>query len=253
MRKSLVAALVVCLVPALALAGAPGTSLTNPGNGPTVPIVVQVAPPVQNAGDLLTYTSVATYEGANPGQKIYGFENSQNACNIAGINGPLNSNGIPGYFPADPGGAIAGLEMYTVNGAANNLDLVTIPGGFNGNPSCIVVANYFTDNPTYRTGKDGKANVSGMGGMLQSHFTAGNCRVDVFDTNGTTNIGSFTAACNNAGAFFGVQRTNGAIGGVNVFSLTNQAEGMDDIHHSPEPTTMVLLATGALALIRRRR
>jgi hypothetical protein len=234
------------------MAGAPGTSLTNPGNGPTVPTVVQVLPPVQNAGDITTYDNKTSYETANPGQKIYGFENSQTGCGIAGFAGPLGSAG-GGGFPADPGGLISGLQIYNVDFPAPATGLVTIPAGFNGNPSCIVAANYFTDRATYRTGKDGKANASGIGGMLQSHFSAGSCQVDVFDTNGTTNIGTFTASCTNAGAFFGVKRTNGAIGGVNVYSLSNQAEGMDDIHHSPEPTTMVLLAAGALTLIRRRR
>jgi len=252
MRKSFVAALVVCLVPALALAGAPGTSLTNPGNGPVVTATTPVDRPViMNAGTFNAYDSEAAYEAATAdlGQKRVDFENSTNGCPIAGFDGPLKGGTPAGGFPGT--GAIEGLIIDTQDFPTFNL--VSIPPGFGGNGTCTVAGNYFTDRPTYRTGDFGKSNVRAIGGEMQSFFAAGSCELTTYDTNGTTVIDVRTVSCTNAGAFFGLERTNGDIGGINIYSLSNQAEGMDDIHHSPEPTTMVLLGAGALALIRRRR
>jgi len=247
MRKSLVAALVVCLIPALAMAGAPGTSLTNPGNGPVIPNQIVVPAPVSNVGDLVFYDNAGTYDaGPGSGQLLENLEGAANNCTITGFTGPLSSAGAGPYAPGE---VLPGITIHTVTYTAGNTNLVTIPAGFNGNPSCMVAGNYFVDVPTYRA-----AGASAIGGMLQSHFSSGQCQIDVKDTNGTTTIGTTTVSCTNAGAFFGVNRTNGQIGGMNVFSLSNQAEGADDIRFGvPEPTTMVLLAGGALALVRRRR
>jgi len=214
-----------------------GASDARSGDGPG-----RVA---SSVGDVLFYDDAAEYDaGPGAGQLLEDLEGAENDCRVygAGFPGPLTSAGA-GPYP--PGEILPGITFDTTGPYPTNL--INIPGGFQGNPSCVVLAGYFTDRETIRQDA-GRA----MGGMLQSHFSAGDCQVDVFDL-GENLIATTIAPCTNEGSFFGIERPGGDIGGINIFALNNQAEGADDIRFGvPEPGMIVLLMGGALLLGRRR-
>lgn len=175
---------------------------------------------------------------------------------VTGMDDPLDTNTNNGFF--HPGDIQWNLRLQSNMGGMNSAQLN--PAGVNGlallganffnNGSKTVVANNFVDalDIIFLSPK------TAIGGFVQTYFNADSVRMDVYGP-GNVLLGTDITPGNNGGIFWGVV-SNVPITRINLYSLTNQAEGMDDIEMweaVPEPASMIALGLGAAALMRRRR
>lgn len=122
--------------------------------------------------------------------------------------------------------------------------------GFAGITSKAIFANQFTDTLDMVFGGS-----NAVGFDLLSQFAASTITVSVFGA-GDVLLGSFDVAATTTGVFWGVI-SDQAIRRINLSSLSNQAEGVDNVAFGqtavPEPASLALLGAGLLGVARARR
>lgn len=236
--------------------------------------ILMVLAGVAHADNVTFYTSSSTFNTANPGLPVEGFQSAQlTPPNLALQNAPLNSSTNSSVFPA--GSILPGLSISNLN-PANTPGLIVYPGGVVSGSSIAVGTNWFGDTLVVSfdqgvtaAGMDVFA-ATGQGPTLPGLFSA-----KVYD--GSTLLGSTTfSELQGNFAFVGVS-SNLPITSLQLLYLTNDATTfvdniafggtsgspqppgppppVPDPSATPEPSTWVLVGTGALllALFDRRR
>jgi hypothetical protein len=177
-------------------------------------------------------------------------------ANIGAFSGMGFTNGLTGVshlrIQSNAGGPESEFQQPQ---GTDGLALIT--SGVEGSTSDIVVASSrFNATDIIYTGLGARA----IGGdLLAFSELTGTVRIDIFDENDVF-LDRVDAEGDRAGThFFGVVSDNPftKIGRINVFQITGE-EGMDNIqvwgiNPVPEPCTLVALAAGILAVLRRRR
>jgi hypothetical protein len=164
-----------------------------------------------------------------------------------------------GFAPGTASGTSAASVVYgdfTLD--VNTGDVVEVGAGFAGVPSAMAGANTFVASLNVLL----PANTTAFGGDLFSLFDGSIFTVSVFDTfdNLLASTGIAVGNDTSEGRFFGVF-SDEAIGRVNFFSNTNQAELVDNLragsHITPVPLPasgwMLIAGVGGLVALRRRR
>lgn len=177
-----------------------------------------------------------------------------NPGQILAVNDPLGPGPNPPVFPNGNGSTNVVIQSNTLGGEApqpsprGTNGLAAANGVFNY-PTKWVVANYFVDSIDYIMARP---NHTAVGGDLISVTQSGPVRMRVYDKQEQL-LGEQTLTVSPTSRFLGVVSDSATLGRINLFSLTNQAEGADDIEFwVPEPSSLTLLGLGALALLRRR-
>ncbi len=223
----------------LALAGAPlaaQESVTEwaeqnpPPGGSGTPTDGQV----QGEGPSLTfYTSRTDFDNAHPGLPIEDAEEGNvPPGGVVACPSPLDENNNDACF--SPGDILPGLTI--TESAAPQVDgLALIGAGFAGNPSKILVANFFIENFQLEFAPA----VLAAGMDLGCYFLADTVDVTINGPGGL--LGTAQATCTNGTAFFGVDTSDpGGISEIIIDSPTDQAEGADNIAFGGEPIPVEL-------------
>lgn len=170
------------------------------------------------------YTSRAAFDAAAPGLTLEDFEDGNVGPGTAvGCLSPMTStsNDPP---CVDPGDIAAGLTIQVVNNPSSPIALAMGGAGWAGNPTKMVIANYFTDSADYLF----NATPFAFGIDLQAVFSAPTLTITLY--NGATVIGTYTSPSSAAGTFWGITDDANPVTRINVNdpSLVN-AEGGDNI------------------------
>lgn len=195
---------------------------------------------------LIVYADRAAFNAAHPGLAVEGFEAVPD-LGIVGFAGPLDSATNNGIF--SPGDILPGLLIDRENQGGGTEGLVGVgsSAGF-GNPSNIVLANFFVDGLDLFF-----SNSNAVAFDAWSLLGGGTVGVSVFGA-GNTLLGSYSVS--SGGGFFGVFNNSGAITRINLFDSSMGAEGADDIAFGvasvPEPATLLLFGVGLAAAGRQR-
>ena len=173
-------------------------------------------------GVLTFYGDRPTFDATFPGLPIEDFENGfAPPGGIQTCPSPIDENTNNACFA--PGGILPGIEFATT-GPGGAIDFVLMGAGFFGNASQAIVANYFVESTIINFPPD---TVGAVGFDCHSIFSASTATIDIFGPTGP--LGSTTASCTNAGAFFGVSSTVTSITQILIDSQTDQAEGYDNV------------------------
>ena len=207
---------------------------------------------------LITFDTRTAFNLASPGLLVEDFEEANVAPGgVVAFPGPLSSSTNNAVFST--GEILAGLTVESVfNPVVQsdfNPELVALGSGFIaiGNPSIAVGPNTFTSNTNLLF-----SNASAVGFDLftnrRSPFT-----ISVFGV-GDALLGSFTideVSRGPAATFFGAIDTGNLITRINVDSgAAAGGEVFDNIAFGapvPEPSTLLLIGSGLLAVVARRR
>jgi uncharacterized repeat protein (TIGR01451 family) len=189
-----------------------------------LPQTVPVAPARPTIDGLVYYSDPAVFGMAFPGLPVEDFEEGNVAPNsVAGCPAPLDETSNNACFT--PGQILPGVRFQDNPGPTDPDGLVLVGEGFNGNPSKSLVANIFVDSfDIYFTTPD----VFATGMYLHSHYLTDTLTVTLYGLDGITVIESTTAQASPAGSFWGVAGHE-PIGRINLYSPTNQAEGVDNL------------------------
>ena len=198
---------------------------------------------------LITFNTRATFDAQAGVLPIETFEEGNIAAGaVAPCPSPLSSASNNGCFAT--GDILPGLTLDS--STARPTDGLALAGaGFGGVPSKTVFANFFSDSLNLMF-----SGSSAVGFDLFSQFSNSTITVSVFGA-GDVLLNSFNIAATTGGVFFGVINDAGLITRINLFSLTDQAEGVDNIAFGqqavPEPASLALLGAGLLGVARARR
>lgn len=201
-----------------------------------------------SAGYTVFYGAEDFEQSILPANDVDGFDDSLVTGN------PNNPDGFP--FPnglLHPGMTIqSNLDPLGMTLNPRGVDgLAAASIGFAGIVSDVVLANTFVDSfdIIFAPG------VNAAGFDVLDLFGGQVVTIKVFDAAnilmGTTNSPGDASGAN----FLGITSST-AIGRINMFSIGNGAEGMDNMNTYnvvPEPATMIALGLGLAALLRRRR
>ena len=197
---------------------------------------------------LVTFNTRAAFDGAAGILPIETFEEGNVAPgNIVACPGLLASTTNNACFSA--GDILPGITL--TSSTVRPADGLALAGaGVNTLPSKAVFANFFTDSLDLAF-----TSSSAVGFDLISQTAPSTITVSVFGA-GDVLLGSFDIAATPAGVFWGVIGDS-QITRINLFSATNQAEGVDNVAFGqtaiPEPATLALLGAGLLGVSRARR
>jgi hypothetical protein len=184
-------------------------------------------------GSLTFYTSRTDFDTAHPGLPIEDFEEGNvSPGGVVGCPSPLDENNNDACF--SPGDILPGITI-TESTAPLPDGLALIGAGFAGNPSKIVVANFFIENFQLQFSP-----IVGAAGMdLGCYFATDTVDVTISGPGGV--LGTAQALCTNGTAFFGVDTSDpGGISEIIIDSPTDQAEGADNIAFGDVPVPVEL-------------
>jgi hypothetical protein len=211
-------------------------------------LCVGFAAPVEGA--LMTFNSRSIFNTVAPGLSVDTFETGLVAPGgVTVCTGPLSSAAASACFP------LGGLLPGAVYSAMPGPSMVVLGAGFPGvgNTSKVVGPNAFSDtfNVNYSN-----ANAVGFD-VLPGAPGAAPVLISVFSPLSIL-LGSFNIPGPIGGTFWGVVSDTDLIGRINIQSLPNGGELIDNhafgIAQIPEPTVLALLGVGTLSLglLRRR-
>ena len=204
------------------------------------------------SASIITFNSRIAFNAAAPGLPLEAFESGLVAAGgIQGCTGPLSSAVPSSCFPA--GGLLPGVTY--ASSIPSTDDLVVLGAGVVGNPSKVLGPNLFAS--TFDILFSGSPTAIGFD--VFPGPAAGNVLISAFSPANAT-LGVFTISALVAPNFFGLISTD-AIGRLNIASQSSLAgEVVDNLAFGPasptpvpEPTSLLLFASGALALAARRR
>ena len=204
------------------------------------------------SASIITFNSRIAFNAAAPGLPVETFERGLVAAGaVTPCTGPLSSANGSTCF--SPGGLLPGVTYASV--PASSLDMVVLgAGGAAGNPSKALGPNQFASTLDIVF----SGSPTAIGFDFFPGPTAGNVVISAFSP-GNTSLGIFTVPGLVAPNFFGLISTD-AIARLNIASQSSQpGELIDNLAFGtplapvPEPTSLLLLATGAGALAARRR
>lgn len=199
---------------------------------------------------LITFDTRTAFNLASPGLPLEDFEEANVAPGgVESFIGPLSSSTNNAVFST--GEILAGLTVESVP----NPELVAVGGGFIaiGNPSIAVGPNAFASDSNLLF-----TNASAVGFDLFTNRPGSPVSfVSVFGV-GDALLGSFSVFVSRASpAFFGAIDTENLITRINVHSVpAGSGEVFDNIAFGapvPEPATLLLIGSGLLAVVARRR
>ena len=195
---------------------------------------------------LITFNSRAAFDLAAPGLPVEDFEEANVAAgSTATFTGALNSTTNNAVF--GPGEILAGFSLE----ATDNV-LVALGNGFFSFPTVNVGPNFFSADSNLRF-----TNASAVGFDLHTNITS-NMTISVFGE-GDVLLSSFVigVASGSTATFFGVINDSGLITRLNVNAVNDGAgEVFDNVAFGaavPEPSTVLLIGGGLLAVAARRR
>jgi len=216
-----------------------------------LPMVCVLSAPA--SASIITFDTRIAFNAAAPGLPVETFESGLVAPGaVQACTGPLSSAAASTCFPA--GGLLAGVTY--ASSLASVADMVVLgAGGVSGNPTKALGPNQFAST----------FNILFSGSPVAIGFdvfpgpTAGNVLISAFSPANAT-LGVFTISALVAPDFFGLISTD-AIGRLNIASQSSLAgELVDNLAFGPasptpvpEPTSLLLFGSGALALAARRR
>ncbi len=212
-------------------------------------LCVGFAAPVE--GSLMTFDSRSIFNTIAPGLSVDTFETGLVASGGATVcTGPLSSAAASACFP------LGGLLPGAVYSASPGPLMAVLGAGFPGvgNTSKVLGPNFFSEtfNINYSN-----ANAVGFD-VFPGQPGAAPVLISVFSPLNTS-LGSFNILGPIGGTFWGVISDTDLIGRINIQSLPNGGELIDNhafgIAQVPEPTVLALLGAGTLAsglLLRRR-
>lgn len=227
----------VVIAAALTLAVAPlaaQPTLTGSTPPPAPPVGTPSDGTVNGEGGSLNFfASRAAFDAAHPGLPIEGFEaGSVPPGGIVPCPSPLDDTNNDACF--SPGDILPGITI--TESAAPQFDgLALLAAGSFGNPSKIVVANYFIENFQLEFAPA----VLAAGMDLGCYFGSDTVNVTINGPAGL--LGTAQASCTNGTAFFGVDTSDpGGISEIIVDSPADQAEGADNIAFGGVPIPVEL-------------
>ena len=180
------------------------------------------------AGNSLTFfADRAGCSTACPNLPVEDFENSNcSATDIEALPAPLDENSNDACFT--PGQILPGIQFLNDGPERGGIELAFIGSntGF-GNPSDVVVANFFIDGFKIINFPSNDVNTVCMD--LTSFLGSGNCNIDIFGPSGL--LGSTVSPCTAAGNFFGVKSNSDIITMIVISDPLPDpgAEGADNI------------------------
>jgi len=208
---------------------------------------------VPASASIITFNTRIAFNAAAPGLPVETFESGLVAPGaIQTCTGPLSSAAASSCFPA--GGLLPGVTY--ASSLASLDDMVVLgAGGIAGNPTKALGPNQFASTFDITFGGSPTA----IGFDVFPGPTAGNVLISAFSPANAT-LGMFTISALVAPNFFGLISTD-AIGRLNIASqasaagelVDNLAFGPASATPVPEPTSLLLFGSGALALAARRR
>jgi uncharacterized repeat protein (TIGR01451 family) len=213
-------------IPGGAQPAQPGDSLSTsqaPAGAETSPVGAVPIPAGPSANGVVYYADRAVFDAAYPGLPLEDFqEGSVTEPGITACDPPLDQYSDDDCF--NPGDILPGIA-FSDNPGPNLDGLVLLGAGFNGNSSKILSTNtyvdafeiQFTDPYVFAAGMD-----------LHSHYSASVVSVTTYARDGISVLDTITATATNSGAFLGLASAQ-PLGKIRIFSLSNQAEGIDNI------------------------
>lgn len=218
--------------------------------------------------DLTWYTTQASFEAANSGNTLAGFEDYEASIQDPGratlLADPLRFGVANGVYPNGTQGYEGLITQANQGGAKpDKIDprgadgLVAASVGLQGATSDVVFAQILP-NSLDLIFLDGHVGIGGNVLDFIGNQTGVNVRVYDIDN---IFLGEMSGPADTSGKHFMGMISDGAeIGRVNIFSLGKDnsefgAEGMDNVqaYMTPEPASLSLFVLGGLALLRRRR
>lgn len=194
---------------------------------------------------LVFYLSRAAFNAAAPGLPIEDFEEANVAPGtVVGMDGDLDKNTSNAFFA--PGEILDGLRLREAPPEASRGIAIT-GAGFAGVPSIATFANFFVD--TYNMFFYNN-DTTAVGVDLHSIFDPSTLEISIFGL-GDVLLGMTRSPATPGGVFWGVS-SDDIITRINLSSLTDQAEGVDNVafgmpQEVPEASALLLLGSGLLA------
>ena len=203
-------------------------------------------------GSTITFAARGAFDAAAPGLALETFETGLvSPGSVTVCTGPLSSAAGSPCFPA--GALLPGVSYSAVPGPG----MVVLGAGFLGvgNTSKVVGPDAFaaTFDLTFTS-------AGAVGFDVFPGTTAGTVQISLFDPSNAP-LGLFSLAVPVGPTFFGVISTGDLIGRINIASLgATRGELIDNLAYGvapstlvPEPTSLLLLGSGVLGVLGRRR
>ncbi len=143
---------------------------------------------------LIVFSGRVDFDAAAPGLPVEDFEEATIGAGSVGIlPAPLDAWSSNAYF--SPGDILAGVQ-FSASAVHGGDDLALVGAGYLGNPSKLIVANYFADsfNVVLAPG------VTAIGFDVHSFMGGGTVRIDVYDSSDGL-LGTYDASGSEAGVF----------------------------------------------------
>ena len=196
---------------------------------------------------LITFNTRAGFDAQAGVLPIETFEEGIVGANsVVACPSPLSSASNNSCF--SPGDILPGI---TLDAPPPDSGLALSGPGFGGIATKAVFANTFVESLNLSFDAS-----SAVGFDLFSQTANSTIRVSVFGA-GNALLGTFDIAATTTGVFFGVISDAGLITRINLDSLTDMAEGVDNVAFGqtavPEPASLALLGAGLLGVARARR